>query len=268
MRLSKILLAMAVTTSLVTTALAFSAGSAAAGGRITDAKRVVFIVPGQQLYNSGEMHQATYRALDEALSAAGYETHFVDAPGKMIAADAELIADSIRSYAAGADSVGVIAHSAGGLSSRYYAKFLGGSEVVDSFVAIGAPQYGSPGGCVQALPTVTTPACSPKFSPSSMPVRTLLDLPTIRWCRVRASGRTVGWTGASAGCTSMAFPGPEPEETISPSSSIQRSSRERSALWGATVSVRSWTRTTATSPGLTRCFRHFGKASGPGCSDE
>ncbi len=67
----------------------------------------------------------------------------------MIAADAELIADSIRSYAAGADSVGVIAHSAGGLSSRYYAKFLGGSEVVDSFVAIGAPQYGSPGGCVQ-----------------------------------------------------------------------------------------------------------------------
>jgi triacylglycerol lipase len=140
---------MAVTTSLVATALAFSAGSAAAGGRITDAKRVVFIVPGQQLYNSGETHQATYRALDEALSAAGYETHFVDAPGKMIAADAELIADSIRSYAAGADSVGVIAHSAGGLSSRYYAKFLGGSEVVDSFVAIGAPQYGSPGGCVQ-----------------------------------------------------------------------------------------------------------------------
>ena len=61
MRLSKILLAMAVTTSLVTTALAFSAGSAAAGGRITDAKRVVFIVPGQQLYNSGETHQATYR---------------------------------------------------------------------------------------------------------------------------------------------------------------------------------------------------------------
>lgn len=149
MRLSKILLAMAVTTSLVTTALAFSAGSAAAGGRITDAKRVVFIVPGQQLYNSGETHQATYRALDKALSAAGYETHFVDAPGKMIAADAELIADSIRSYATGADSVGVIAHSAGGLSSRYYAKFLGGSEVVDSFVAIGAPQYGSPGGCVQ-----------------------------------------------------------------------------------------------------------------------
>ncbi|WCT04796.1 esterase/lipase family protein [Rhodococcus qingshengii] len=149
MRLSKILLAMAVTTSLVTTALAFSAGSAAAGGRITDAKRVVFIVPGQQLYNSGETHQATYRALDKALSAAGYETHFVDAPGKMIAADAELIADSIRSYAAGADSVGVIAHSAGGLSSRYYAKFLGGSEVVDSFVAIGAPQYGSPSGCVQ-----------------------------------------------------------------------------------------------------------------------
>ncbi|MFF1552582.1 esterase/lipase family protein [Rhodococcus erythropolis] len=149
MRLSKILLAMAVTTSLVATALAFSAGSAAAGGRITDAKRVVFIVPGQQLYNSGETHQATYRALAEALSAAGYETHVVDAPGKMIAADAELIADSIRSYAAGADSVGVIAHSAGGLSSRYYAKFLGGSEVVDSFVAIGAPQYGSPGGCVQ-----------------------------------------------------------------------------------------------------------------------
>lgn len=259
---------MAVTTSLVATALAFSAGSAAAGGRITDAKRVVFIVPGQQLYNSGETHQATYRALAEALSAAGYETHFVDAPGKMIAADAELIADSIRSYAAGADSVGVIAHSAGGLSSRYYAKFLGGSEVVDSFVAIGAPQYGSPGGCVQG-PADGYDTCM--FSEVLTKLNAGEDTPgSAYYSVVQSSGEWADGRldGASAGCTSMAFPGPEPEQTISPSSSIQRSSRERSALWGATVSVRSWTRTTATSPGLTRCSRHFGKASGPGCSDE
>ncbi|MDI9899753.1 lipase [Rhodococcus sp. IEGM 1409] len=149
MRLSKILLAMTVLTSLAIAALVLPAGNAAAGGWGTTGKRVVLIVPGQQLYSSGEAHQAPYRALDEALKDAGYETHFVDAPGKVIAADAELIAKSIRTYADDADSVGVLAHSAGGLSSRYYAKFLGGSDIVDSFVAVGAPQYSSPGGCVQ-----------------------------------------------------------------------------------------------------------------------
>lgn len=149
MRFSTVPVSSAVTAFLVTAALVLSGGIATAGGGGATGKRVVFIVPGQQLYSSGEAHQAPYRALDEALKDAGYETHFVDAPGKTIAADGELIAETIRTYAADATYVGVVAHSAGGLSARYYAKFLGGSDTVDSLVAIGAPQYGSPGGCVQ-----------------------------------------------------------------------------------------------------------------------
>ncbi|MFD9681056.1 esterase/lipase family protein [Rhodococcus sp. NPDC059969] len=149
MRFSKVPLLSVVTAFLAIAASVFSASNAAAGGWVEAGKRVVFIVPGQQLYSSGEAHQAPYRALDEALQDAGYETHFVDAPGKTIAEDAELIAESIRTYAADATYVGVVAHSAGGLSARYYAKFFGGSDIVDSYVAIGAPQYGSPGGCVQ-----------------------------------------------------------------------------------------------------------------------
>jgi triacylglycerol lipase len=46
----------------------------------------------------------------------------------------------------GAEKVDIIAHSMGGLSSRYYIKFLGGSNKVDDFVCLGSPQHGVSGG--------------------------------------------------------------------------------------------------------------------------
>lgn len=43
----------------------------------------------------------------------------------------------------GAARVDVVTHSMGGLSSRYYAKFLGGQERIDAWVSLGGPNHGS-----------------------------------------------------------------------------------------------------------------------------
>jgi triacylglycerol lipase len=43
----------------------------------------------------------------------------------------------------GAKKVDLVCHSMGGLSARYYLKFLGGATKVDDYVAIGTPQHGT-----------------------------------------------------------------------------------------------------------------------------
>lgn len=43
----------------------------------------------------------------------------------------------------GASKVNIVAHSMGGLSTRYYIKFLGGVNVVDHYIALGTPQKGT-----------------------------------------------------------------------------------------------------------------------------
>ncbi|SBT65387.1 Lipase (class 2) [Micromonospora sediminicola] len=50
--------------------------------------------------------------------------------------------DQVRA-ATGASRVDLVTHSEGGLVSRWYVKFLGGSAKVDQYVSLGSPQYGT-----------------------------------------------------------------------------------------------------------------------------
>jgi triacylglycerol lipase len=43
----------------------------------------------------------------------------------------------------GAEKVDIVTHSMGGLSSRWYLKFLGGTQFVDDWVSIGGPNHGT-----------------------------------------------------------------------------------------------------------------------------
>ncbi|MGW0039102.1 esterase/lipase family protein [Gordonia sp. NPDC003376] len=114
-------------------------------------ERVVFVLPGQQLLPEPALVDATYGPLEDALRRDGYRVERLDVQGFDVAADAELIARKVRPVAGSASFVGLVAHSAGGLGGRYFLKFLGGADLVDEYVAIGVPQYGSPSGCSQPV---------------------------------------------------------------------------------------------------------------------
>lgn len=74
----------------------------------------------------------------------GYES-----TGSLVTAANEFAAQVDRVLAAtGADKVDVVTHSLGGLPSRWYVKFLGGTENVDDWISLGGPnQGGDPGTC-------------------------------------------------------------------------------------------------------------------------
>lgn len=123
------------------------AGGIGTAGAAPDDERVVLLIPGQQL-GSAAAAEGLYAPLRDSLRDAGYRVEYVPALGVDIRADAELIAQRVAS-AADASFVGIVGHSAGGLGARWYLKFLDGAATVDEYVAIGVPQYGSPGGCAQ-----------------------------------------------------------------------------------------------------------------------
>ncbi|GAG97039.1 unnamed protein product, partial [marine sediment metagenome] len=55
----------------------------------------------------------------------------------------------------GSEKVDIVAHSMGGLSSRYYIKFLGEINKVDDFVSLGSPHHGITGGTEVFQPNCT-----------------------------------------------------------------------------------------------------------------
>lgn len=53
----------------------------------------------------------------------------------------------------GSSKIDIIGHSMGGISSRYYIKFLGGNNTVDDYVSLGTDQHGSPNAQICYTPT-------------------------------------------------------------------------------------------------------------------
>jgi pSer/pThr/pTyr-binding forkhead associated (FHA) protein len=85
---------------------------------------------------------------------------------------AQQLATTIRTWRErmGHGPVTIIAHSMGGLVTRYYLDQLGGKEHVERFVAIGTPHFGSPRGMP---PVLHGPGAAP-FGLASEKIRTLL----------------------------------------------------------------------------------------------
>ncbi|MFF0230899.1 esterase/lipase family protein [Micromonospora sp. NPDC005252] len=89
-----------------------------------------------------------YEPIAARLRADGYRTFIYQLPGLGlgdIPASARAFAGYVEQVRAstGAATVDLVAHSEGGLVSRYYLKSLGGTASVGRYVSLGTPQYGT-----------------------------------------------------------------------------------------------------------------------------
>ncbi|MBQ1027582.1 alpha/beta fold hydrolase [Micromonospora sp. C95] len=91
---------------------------------------------------------AVYEPLAARLRADGYRVWIYQLPNLGLG-DITASAAGLRGYvgqvraAAGGAKVDLVAHSEGGLVSRYYIKDLGGGGAVERYVSLGTPQYGT-----------------------------------------------------------------------------------------------------------------------------
>lgn len=110
-------------------------------------ERIAFVVPGQYF------GAVPYQPLVEYLNLQGYRAQALDLPGFDMDAEAHAIADAVDAAAAAHPEaeIALIGHSIGGVSTRHYLKHLGGADSVDTYIAFGSPQYGSPGACGQPV---------------------------------------------------------------------------------------------------------------------
>ena len=92
---------------------------------------------------------ATFKTMQARLVRAGRTVYAIALPGQDNIANAR----AIRSFVAARHlpRVDVVAHSMGGLSSRWFVKFLRGTTSIDHYVSLGTPQYGLVPTCVLAL---------------------------------------------------------------------------------------------------------------------
>ncbi|MCI0570955.1 MAG: hypothetical protein L0Y66_09395 [Myxococcaceae bacterium] len=97
--------------------------------------------------------------LKNRLQADGFAVYTMELPTlgtQDIALSAQAVGDKVNFVRAqtGAAWVDIVGHSEGGLASRYYLKFLGGTTKVARYVSLGTPQYGS------YLNNIYYPSCS------------------------------------------------------------------------------------------------------------
>ncbi|WP_405177987.1 alpha/beta fold hydrolase [Nocardia sp. NBC_01377] len=141
------LLVLATAAAAVLTPLAAATPAVAAPATPAATRGVVVIVPGQSL---GPL---PYEPMAAELRADGYTSLVLDLRGFDVAADAASVAvavDAARAEHPGVP-VALVAHSIGAMSGRYYLRNLGGADRIATYVAIGAPQYGSSGACGQPV---------------------------------------------------------------------------------------------------------------------
>ncbi|MGV9709242.1 esterase/lipase family protein [Gordonia sp. NPDC003424] len=127
-------------------ALATSAVAPAVAHAAPTDRGTVIIVPGQLLGGT------LYTPMAESLRREGYRVRLTDLRGTDLRGDARALAAMVAEAktAHPASPISLVGHSIGGLTIRYYAKMLGGAPNVSNVIAIGTPQYGSPGGCGQS----------------------------------------------------------------------------------------------------------------------
>lgn len=105
----------------------------------------LLIVPGQSF---GAL---PYTPMADALRADGYRVRVLDLQGTQLLSDARAIGRAVdaEKKARPTTPVSLVGHSVGGVTTRYYVKELGGTSKVANVIAIGTPEYGSPGACNQ-----------------------------------------------------------------------------------------------------------------------
>jgi len=105
----------------------------------------VVIVPGQTFGGT------PYQPLAATLRDKGYRTHVLELVGTELREDPAKIGAAVDRIRADRPSakIALVGHSIGGLTARWYLKELGGASKVAAYIAVGAPQYGSMGGCSQ-----------------------------------------------------------------------------------------------------------------------
>jgi triacylglycerol lipase len=101
------------------------------------------------------------QVMADNLQRAGYRTYLAEIPGQNNITNAYSIADLVAKVRreTGARHVDLVSHSMGGLSTRYYVKFLGGVDVVTNYVSFGTPQYGYQPACLVLLDDLGAQMC-------------------------------------------------------------------------------------------------------------
>ncbi|MEV6811754.1 alpha/beta fold hydrolase [Micromonospora sp. NPDC051296] len=91
---------------------------------------------------------AVYEPLAARLRADGYRVWIYELPNLGLG-DIAASANSLRGFvgqvrsATGSAKIDLVAHSEGGLVSRYYIKNLGGGDTIGRYISLGTPQYGT-----------------------------------------------------------------------------------------------------------------------------
>ncbi|MFB9234971.1 esterase/lipase family protein [Plantactinospora siamensis] len=141
------------TTTTTTTHSTITAGSASATGptsRSTSTAGSAVAAAGNPVIVVGGLSgfAAVYGPLADRLRADGYRTFVYELP-ELGFGDIAASATAFRGYvgrvlaSTGAARVDLVAHSEGGLVSRYYLRNLGGAGSVGRYISLGTPQYGT-----------------------------------------------------------------------------------------------------------------------------